>query len=151
VAREDDILQSINSGSGPPWESAGPLYIQTGPPGKVQDLHGRKPDPLDGFQIPLCGAQATHSRVPGFWDKEYLGLNLGQAEIQSRHMSGPYRIRFCSPLRRSPDAATWHGARDVSQRAEPDVMPLGRMASAFIADKARRLSIPLAGNVPPQL
>jgi hypothetical protein len=33
----------------PPWESAGPLYIQTGPPGKVQDLHGRKPDPWDGF------------------------------------------------------------------------------------------------------
>jgi hypothetical protein len=29
-------------------------------------------------------------------------------------------------------------------------MPLGRMASAFIADKARRLSIPLVGDVPPQ-
>jgi hypothetical protein len=65
-------------------------------------------------------------------------------------MSGPYSIRFCSPLRRSPDAATWHNARDISQRAEPDVRPLGRVASAFIADKARRLSIPLAGDVPPQ-
>jgi hypothetical protein len=63
-------------------------------------------------------------------------------------VSGPYRIRFCSPLRRSPDAATWHGARDVSQRAEPDVRPLGYAASAFIADKARRLSNPLAGDVP---
>jgi hypothetical protein len=45
VAREEDVLQGINSESRPPWESAGPLYIQTGPPGKVQDLHGRKPDP----------------------------------------------------------------------------------------------------------
>jgi hypothetical protein len=65
-------------------------------------------------------------------------------------MSGPYRIRFCSPLKRSPDAATWHGARDVSQRVEPDVRPLGCAASAFIADKARRLFIPLAGDVPPR-
>jgi hypothetical protein len=45
VAREEDILQGINSKSGPPCESAGPLYIQTGPPGEVQDLHGRIPDP----------------------------------------------------------------------------------------------------------
>jgi hypothetical protein len=68
----------------------------------------------------------------------------------TRHVSGPYCIRFCSPLRRSPDAATWHGARDVSQRAEPDVRPLGCAASAFIADKACRLSNPLAGDVPPR-
>jgi hypothetical protein len=65
-------------------------------------------------------------------------------------VSGPYCICFCSSLRRSPDAATWHGARDVSQWAEPDVRPLGCAASAFIADKARRLSIPLAGGVPPR-
>jgi hypothetical protein len=64
-------------------------------------------------------------------------------------VSGPYRIRFCSPLKRRPDATTWPTARDVSQRAEPDVRPLGRAASAFIVDKARRLSIPLAGDVPP--
>jgi hypothetical protein len=43
----------------------------------------------------------------------------------------------------------WHTARDVSQRTEPDVRPLGYATSAFIADKARRLSIPLAGGVPP--
>jgi hypothetical protein len=40
--------------------------------------------------------------------------------------------------------------RDVSQRAEPDVRPLGRASPAFIVDKARRLSILLAGDVPPQ-
>jgi hypothetical protein len=65
-------------------------------------------------------------------------------------VSGPYRIRFCSPPRRRPGAAAWPTARDVSQRAEPDVRPLGYAASAFIADKARRLSTPLAGGVPPQ-
>jgi hypothetical protein len=64
--------------------------------------------------------------------------------------SGPIRIHSCSPLKRSPDATTWHAARDVSQRAEPDVRPLGYATSAFIADKARRLSIPLAGGVSPQ-
>jgi hypothetical protein len=149
VARKDDILQGISSKSGPPWESAGPLYIQTGPPGEVQDLHGCKPDPWDGYRTPLCGVQATHGWVPGFWDKEYLGLNQGQTVVRSRHVSGPYCIRFCSPLRRSPDAATWPTARDVSRRAEPDVRPLGCAASPFIADKARHLSIPLAGDVPP--
>jgi hypothetical protein len=65
-------------------------------------------------------------------------------------VSGPYRVRFCSPLRRRPDAATWPTARDVSQRAEPDVRPLGHATAAFIADKMRRLSIPLAGDVSSQ-
>jgi hypothetical protein len=65
-------------------------------------------------------------------------------------MSGPYRIRLCSSLRRRPDAATWPTAHDVSQQAGPDVRPLGRAVSAFIADKARRLSIPLAGDVLPR-
>jgi hypothetical protein len=37
VAREDDILQGINSESGPPWESVRPLYVQTGPLGWVPD------------------------------------------------------------------------------------------------------------------
>jgi hypothetical protein len=63
---------------------------------------------------------------------------------------GPYHICLCSPLRRSPDAATWPAAHDVSQRAEPDVRPLGCMVSAFNADKACRLSIPLAGDVLPR-
>jgi hypothetical protein len=65
-------------------------------------------------------------------------------------VSGPYRVCLCSPLKRRPDVATWPAAHDVSQRAEPDVRPLGRAASAFIADKACRLSIPLAGDVSPQ-
>jgi hypothetical protein len=148
VAREGNILQGIVSESGPPWESVGPLHIQSGPLGMVHDLHVSKPDPSDGIWTPLCGVRAAHSRVPRFWDREYPGLNQGQAGVQSRHVSGPYHIRFCSPPRR-PNAAAWPTARDVSQRAEPDVGPRGCATSAFIADKARRLSIPLAGGVPP--
>jgi hypothetical protein len=62
-------------------------------------------------------------------------------------------VRFRSPLRRRPDAATWPIARDISQRVEPNVRPLGRAVSTFIAEKTRRLSIycvmstPLAGGV----
>jgi hypothetical protein len=40
--------------------------------------------------------------------------------------------------------------RFISQRAEPDVRPLGCAASAFITDRACRLSIPLLGDVPPR-
>jgi hypothetical protein len=130
--------------------SAGPLYIWTRPPGKVQDPHGHEPDPWYGSRTPLCGVRATHGRVPGFWDKECPDLNQDQAGIRSRHVSGPCRVRFCSPLRRRPDAATLPTARDVSLRAEPDVRPLGHVASALIADKPRRLSTPLAGDVPPR-
>jgi hypothetical protein len=36
VARRGDVLQDIVSGSGLPWESAGPLYIQPGPPGTTR-------------------------------------------------------------------------------------------------------------------
>jgi hypothetical protein len=115
----------------------------------VQDLHVSKPDPSDGIRTPLCGVRAAHSMVPRFWDREYPGLNQGQAGVRSRHVSGPYRIRFCSPPRRRPDVAAWPTARDVSQRVDPDVGPQGCTASSFIADKARRLSIPLAGGVPP--
>jgi hypothetical protein len=132
VAREGNILQGIVSESGPPWESTGPLHIQSGPPGMVQDLHVGKPDPLGGIRTPLCGVRAAHSRVPRFWDREHLGLNQGQVGVRSRHVSGPYHIRFCSSLRWRPDAAVWPTARDVSQRMEPDVRPLGYAASAFI-------------------
>jgi hypothetical protein len=130
--------------------SAGPLYIRTGPPGKVQDPHRHEPDPRYRSWTPLCGVRATHGRVPGFWDKEYPDLNQDQVGVRSRHVSGPCRVRFCSPLRRRPDAATWPTVRDVSLQAEPDVRPLGRAASALIADKPRRLSTPLADDVPPR-
>jgi hypothetical protein len=59
-------------------------------------------------------------------------------------------VRLRSPLKLRPDAATWLVARDVSQRAEPDVRPLGRAVSAFIAGRTRRLSTLLIDDVPHQ-
>jgi hypothetical protein len=59
-------------------------------------------------------------------------------------------VRFRSLLRRRPDAATWPIARDVSQRAEPDVRSLGHTASTFIVKNTRHLSIPLTDDVLPQ-
>jgi hypothetical protein len=59
-------------------------------------------------------------------------------------------LRHCSPPGRRSDAAAWPTAHDVSRRAEPDVRPPGYAAPAFIADKARRLSVPLTDDVPPQ-
>jgi hypothetical protein len=44
----------------------------------------------------------------------------------------------------------WTIACDVSRQTEPDVRPLGRAVSAFIAEKTCRLSILLTGDVPPQ-
>ena len=63
---------------------------------------------------------------------------------------GPVHSRHCSPPGRRPDAVAWPTARDVSRRARPDVRPPGCVAPAFIADKARRLSVLLTGDVPPQ-
>jgi hypothetical protein len=58
-------------------------------------------------------------------------------------------VRLRSPLRRRPDAATWLVARDISQRAELDVRPLGHVVSAFNAERTRRLSTLLTSDVPP--
>jgi hypothetical protein len=55
-----------------------------------------------------------------------------------------------SPLRQRPNAPTWLIARDISQRAGPDVRPLDRADSAFITERTRRLSTLLTGDVPPQ-
>ena len=59
-------------------------------------------------------------------------------------------VRLRSPLRRRPDAATWLVARDVSQWAEPEIRPLGHAVFAFIAERTRRLSTLLTGDMPPQ-
>jgi hypothetical protein len=59
-------------------------------------------------------------------------------------------MRLRSSLERRPDAATWLVARDVSQRAETNVRPLGHAVSAFIAERTRCLSTLLTDDVPPQ-
>jgi hypothetical protein len=57
-------------------------------------------------------------------------------------------VRLRSLLGRGPNAATWLIARDVGQRAEHDVGTLDGAASAFIAERMRRLSTLLSGDVP---
>jgi hypothetical protein len=52
VSRGGGMLQSINSESGPPRESARPPDIQSGPPWLVPDLHVCKPDPWNGSWTP---------------------------------------------------------------------------------------------------
>jgi hypothetical protein len=64
-------------------------------------------------------------------------------------VSRPYPLRLRSPLRWRSDATTWLVARDISQQAEPDVRPLGRAVSTLIAERTRRLSTLLTGDVPP--
>jgi hypothetical protein len=59
-------------------------------------------------------------------------------------------VRWRSPLRQRPAAATWLVARDVSQRVEPGVRPLSRTVCAFIAERTHRLSTLLTGDVPPR-
>jgi hypothetical protein len=57
-----------------------------------------------------------------------------------------YPERLRSPLGRGSNATTWLIVCDVGQRAEHDVRDLGR---AFIAERTRRLSTSLTGDVPP--
>jgi hypothetical protein len=83
-------------------------------------------------------------------DGEYPGIGQGRTGVRRRYLSGLCPVRFRSPLRRRPDAATWPIARDVSQQAKPDIRPLGHTISTFIAEKTRRLSALLTGDVPPR-
>jgi hypothetical protein len=127
MSRESDILQDINCEFGPPWESARPLDIQSGPPSLVQDPHVYRPDPWNGIRTPpprmgseppTVGSQVSRT-------EHAQALIRAQVGVRCRHVSGPVCIHFCSPLRRRPDAATWHNTRGISQWAEPGMMPLG--------------------------
>jgi hypothetical protein len=59
VARESDILQGVNSESGPPWESTGPHDIQSKPP--------------RWSRTPTCTDRTAHTGVP----RPYLGSRRG--------------------------------------------------------------------------
>jgi hypothetical protein len=98
--------------------------------------------PLDGVQIPPSKVRATtRSR-----DRGYPGISKGPILTRVR----PYPVRLRSSLRRRLAAAAWLVARDIRQRAEPDVRPLSRAVSAFIAERTRRLPTLLTDDVPPQ-
>jgi hypothetical protein len=101
------------------------------------------PGPLDGVRIPPSKVRTTHNEVARqgiSWSKQGSGTSTCPGLI--------LHLRF--PLRRRPDATMWFVAHDVSQRAEPDARPLGRAVSAFIAERTRRLSTLLTGDVPLQ-
>jgi hypothetical protein len=115
--------------------------VGLGPHGKVPDPCMYRPDLRAGSRTsadidrtpgtgpgPLCVGSGPPSAGSRDSDKEYPGLNQGQAGVRSRHVFGPYHIHFCSPPRRRPGAAAWPTACDVSPRAGPDVRPLGRVA-----------------------
>jgi hypothetical protein len=57
VARERNILQGVNSESGPPWESAGPLDIQSGPPSWSRSPTCTVRTPCMGSRPPIVGSQ----------------------------------------------------------------------------------------------
>jgi hypothetical protein len=116
VSRESDILQDIKSESGPPWESAGPLDIQSRPPSLVQDPHVYGPDPWNGIR-------AAHSRVPRFQDRTRPGFNQGSGggPVPTRVRTCPHtlflpaqvEIRCCHMAyytRHKPTSRTWHDA-----------------------------------------
>jgi hypothetical protein len=97
--------------------------------------------PLDWVRIPPSKVWATTRSQ----DRGDPGISKGPIMTRVR----PYSVRLRSPLMRRPTAAAWLVARDISQRAEPDVRPLGRAVSAFIAERTRRLPTLLIGDVPP--
>jgi hypothetical protein len=77
-------------------------------------------------------------------DRRYPGISEGAVLTRVR----PYPVRLRSPPRRRPAAAVWLVTRDISQRAEPDVRPLSRAVSTFIAERTRRLPTLMSGDVP---
>jgi hypothetical protein len=65
VAEESDILQGVNSESGPPWESVGSLDIQSGPPSwsGTSTCTDRTSRMGSGPTLPY-GVRTAHSEVP---------------------------------------------------------------------------------------
>jgi hypothetical protein len=79
-------------------------------------------------------------------DRGYPGLCKGPVLTRVRVLS------YALALPAQAETRCCHVAcsRDVSQRAEPDVRPLGHAVSTFIMERTRRLSTLLTGDVPPQ-
>jgi hypothetical protein len=145
IAREDDILQDVNSGSRPHEKVPNPYTYRPDPGERTTTPTGATWTPGTGSG-PLCVGSG-----PPTAGSQGSGTENSQALLKVRWGSsantcpgpawcGPVRVRYCSPPRRRPDVATWPTTCDVSQRAEPDIRPPGCTAPAFIADKARRLT-----------
>jgi hypothetical protein len=96
---------------------AGPLYIRSRPPSlawpRTSTCANRTPGMGSG--PPRMGSRPTTVGSQGSRIEHTRTLTRTQAGVRSRHVSrpglvgsGPIRIHSCSPLRRRPDAATWH-------------------------------------------
>jgi hypothetical protein len=67
---------------------------------------------------PTCRLASSPEAGPG----ATIGtLKQGYPLLQYEDVWSGFTLRMRSPLRRRPDAPTWLVARDISQRAEPDV------------------------------
>jgi hypothetical protein len=87
MSREGGILQSINSGFGPPRESARPPDIQSGPPRLVPDPRTYSPDPQGWSRTSTCA-----SRTPGMGSRSPVwgpGLPQGGPKVPGQNIPGP--------------------------------------------------------------
>jgi hypothetical protein len=87
------------------------------------------------------GPPITRSR-----ERECRNLGMGPVLTRVQALSGAPPL----PLGRGSNATTWLIARDVGHRTDHDIRALSRAASTFIAERTRRLSALLTGDVPPR-
>jgi hypothetical protein len=100
------------------------------------------PGPLDGVQIaPSEVRTTTRSR-----DRGDPGISKGPVLTRVQALS----CALVLPARAEIRCCHVACCPDISQRAEPDVRPLGLAVSTLIAEWTRRLSTLLTGDVPPQ-
>jgi hypothetical protein len=116
-------------------------------PASATRTSGSGPGPLCvGSVLPTAGSRDSGAEKT----QVLLRLGSGADMCPGPAWCGPVRIMLLLSTQAETRCAMWPTVRDVSQRAEPDIRPLGRAVSAFIAEKTRRLTIPLTGNVPLQ-
>jgi hypothetical protein len=127
VARKGDVLQSIDSESGPPWESAGPLDIRSGPPGwsRTPTCTDRTPRMGSGPPPPPpYGVRTAHSGIPRPYLRPRRGSGADTCSVLLRCASD---LSAYTPAPRSGGTPMLPRGilRGLSQRAEPSMTPLG--------------------------
>jgi hypothetical protein len=123
--------------------------VSPGPHGRVPDPWIYSPDLQGWFMTSTCASRtprmgsgpSPRMGSQGLRTEHTRALNRTQTGVQCRHVpgpslvgSGPVRIYSYSPLRRRPDATTWHTAHGLSQRAEPSMTLRATHATAFSTD-----------------
>jgi hypothetical protein len=145
VSREGDILQGIDSGPDPhgrapdPWICTPDLqgWSWTSTCASQTPRIGSGP-PCKGSGPPTVGSQGPRTERTRALNRTRRGS--GANTCPDPVWCGPVRMRYASPPKRRPDAATWPTAHDVSQRVKPDIRPPGYAAPTFNANKVRCLT-----------